>query len=118
MPRSRQICRKAIHRIHQAPEHDRLFARVDPDDASVRDLASSISAVGLLEPLAVTQDGFLAAGYRRLAAAAIAGLTSIPCLILPYKRAADPRRFLRELRERKRPHEFVDNELFNEVYSA
>ena len=53
------------------------------DDAALEELADSIRALGILQPLTVrqTQDGWeLVAGERRLRAAALAGLDRVPCL--------------------------------------
>lgn len=56
--------------------------RTDPGD--VQDLAASIAAVGILEPLVVvaTDDGFeVVAGSRRLAGARVAGLHDAPVIV-------------------------------------
>ncbi len=53
------------------------------DEDELRGLADSISQVGVLQPLSVRQtpDGWeLVAGERRLRAASLAGLTTVPCL--------------------------------------
>jgi ParB/RepB/Spo0J family partition protein len=51
----------------------------------VRDLASSIAAVGVIEPLVVVarpEGGYqVVAGHRRLAAARTAGLSEVPCTV-------------------------------------
>lgn len=55
------------------------------DPAALAELADSIRAMGILQPLTVrrTDDGWeLVAGERRLRAAALAGLTTVPCLPL------------------------------------
>lgn len=55
------------------------------DPAGLAELADSIRAMGILQPLTVRRgdDGWeLVAGERRLRAAALAGLTSVPCLPL------------------------------------
>lgn len=57
------------------------------DVGDVTDLAASITAVGILEPLIVAPNGrgklILIAGHRRLAAARKAKLKWVPCLIRP-----------------------------------
>jgi ParB/RepB/Spo0J family partition protein len=65
-----------------------LLARIDapspPDDANLGALARSIAEFGVLQPLLVrpTDGRFcLIAGRRRLAAARLAGLTAVPCLV-------------------------------------
>lgn len=54
------------------------------DETALRELADSISAYGILQPLTVRDRGGvyeLVAGDRRLRAARIAGLREVPCLI-------------------------------------
>ena len=54
------------------------------DEAKLQELASSIQAQGLLQPLLVRKDGEgyrLIAGERRWRAAQLAGLQEVPCLI-------------------------------------
>ena len=54
------------------------------DETALRELADSISAYGVLQPLTVRDRGGvyeLVAGERRLRAARIAGLREVPCLI-------------------------------------
>lgn len=54
------------------------------DESALRELADSISAYGILQPLTVRDRGGvyeLVAGERRLRAARIAGLREVPCLI-------------------------------------
>lgn len=61
----------------------------------IESLARSVKAEGVLQPLVVhqkfrrgdgVQDLELIAGHRRLAAAEIAGLTHVPCIVLPQMR--------------------------------
>jgi hypothetical protein len=65
-----------------------LLTRIDapalPDNSTLGDLARSIAEFGLLQPLLVrpSEGRFcLIAGRRRLAAARLAGLTAVPCLV-------------------------------------
>ena len=54
------------------------------DEAALRELADSIRAYGILQPLTVrrTPGGYqLAAGERRMRAARMAGLREVPCLV-------------------------------------
>ncbi len=48
------------------------------------ELAQSIKENGILQPLIVTPDFMLIAGERRLRAAKLAGLKSVPCIISAY----------------------------------
>ena len=68
---------------------ERLVAAADNlrrEVGEVSDLAASIRSVGLLEPLIVCEqessEGYLVvAGHRRLAAAALAGLSAVPAIV-------------------------------------
>ncbi|MBA7479193.1 Stage 0 sporulation protein J [subsurface metagenome] len=58
--------------------------RSEGEDEEIQELAASIRRVGILVPLIVVRkdDGFsLVAGHRRIAAAALAGLTEVPAII-------------------------------------
>lgn len=75
--RVRYIPINAVRPNHQQPR--RSF-----DETALRELADSISAYGILQPLTVRDRGGvyeLVAGERRLRAARIAGLREVPCLI-------------------------------------
>lgn len=78
---SREFRRVSIRQIRKNPYQPRkLF-----DAAALRELADSIAAYGVITPLTVrrTEDGFeLVAGERRLRAASMAGLTTVPCYIV------------------------------------
>ena len=50
-------------------------------DESVQELADSIRAQGILQPLLVTPSGTVVAGHRRLAAARLAGLVEVPVVV-------------------------------------
>lgn len=70
-----------LHKIND-PEFD---ARSDYSPESVDDLVSSIRQVGIIEPLVVRKDGrefVLIAGRRRLTAAHILQLATVPCVIV------------------------------------
>lgn len=49
---------------------------------SVADLAASIASLGLIQPLVAMEDMTLVAGHRRLAAAKLAGLETVPVDVL------------------------------------
>lgn len=57
-----------------------LNPRGELDATGLEELATSIRAQGILQPLLVTPDGLVVAGHRRLAAAKLAGLTEVPVL--------------------------------------
>lgn len=48
---------------------------------SVQELADSIRAQGILQPLVVAPDGVIIAGHRRYEAAKLAGLTEVPVVV-------------------------------------
>jgi ParB-like partition proteins len=76
-----QLVTLPLERIRQHPRQARGLRSLD----SVANLSASINEVGLLHPVIVQRDGDgyrLVAGYRRLLAAARAGKTEIPALVL------------------------------------
>ena len=74
--------------LHWIDVHSILPATNQPrtqfKEAQLKELASSISAHGILQPLLVTKEGEkfrLIAGERRLRAAKIAGINRVPCVL-------------------------------------
>ena len=68
-----------VNAIHPNPDQPRRFF----DRDGLEELADSIRALGILQPLTVrrTPEGWeLVAGERRLRAAALAGLDRVPCI--------------------------------------
>ena len=55
--------------------------RRDTQQRNVEELARSIAAVGLMNPITVTQDNTLIAGLHRLEAAKLLGWTEIECVV-------------------------------------
>lgn len=53
------------------------------NEAGLAELADSIRAQGILQPLLVTPDGIIVAGHRRYRAAQAAGLERVPVLVRP-----------------------------------
>ena len=58
-----------------------LNPRGDVDGSGVDELAASIRAQGVLQPLLITSAGVVVAGHRRLAAARMAGLDQVPVVV-------------------------------------
>jgi ParB/RepB/Spo0J family partition protein len=60
--------------------------KIDPESDDIRELAESIKANGLLEPLVLRATGpstfELIAGHRRLTACRLAGARRVPCLLM------------------------------------
>jgi ParB/RepB/Spo0J family partition protein len=71
-----------IEKLHPAEDNIRR------DVGDVKELAASIAAVGILEPLIVTPAngrGYtVVAGARRYAAAKVAGLAEVPCIVREF----------------------------------
>ncbi len=75
----------AVDQIHPHPHNVRR------DLGDLTELAASIRAVGLLQPLVVAQSGtgwVVVDGHRRLAAAKLIGAKSLPCLALSSRMAS------------------------------
>jgi len=84
-----RVLQVAVQRIHPCP----LQPRKEFPEESLRELADSIKAQGIIQPLIVRErgDGFqLIAGERRLRAAKLAGLNTVPVVV----RQADDRTVL------------------------
>src|SRR5215831_16678747 len=64
-----------------------LNPRGELDPAGLDELADSIRAQGVLQPLLVTPGGVVVAGHRRLAAARQARLTEVPVMVRDLDRA-------------------------------
>jgi len=58
-----------------------LNPRTEIQTSGLEELAASIRAQGVLQPLLVTPQGVVVAGHRRLAAARLAGLETVPVLV-------------------------------------
>lgn len=100
--------------IKPAPENDKVYRPVRPDDPTIEDLADSIREFGLQEPLVITKDGYLLSGHRRLAACKLAGLTAVPVRMVPFTRLEDPDRFLRLITEFNRQRTKTFDEVLRE----
>ena len=114
-----RILTRPIGLIRPSPENRKLYRPVDPNDPEIVALAESIREHGIQEPLLVTRDGWIASGHRRHAAASLAGLSEVPCRVLPFNKDEDHDRFMALLREcnRQRVKSF-DEKLREEVVSA
>ncbi len=81
MIRSNEIVEIAIENIAANPEQPRQIF----DDEGIKELAESIKAFGVLQPVSVRQlsEGYeLVMGERRLRASELAGLTTIPAIVM------------------------------------
>lgn len=50
-------------------------------DVALRELAMSIQSQGVLQPIIITENDYIVAGHRRVAAAKLAGLESVPVIV-------------------------------------
>lgn len=76
---------------------DLLPAKRNPrthSDAQVAQIAASIREFGFTNPLLVDEASGIIAGHGRLAAARLAGLDSVPCIVIPNLSAAQKRALL------------------------
>src|SRR5262249_22237487 len=85
--------------VRPSPENDELYHPPSPSDPAIIALAKSIRSRGVREPLVVTQDKWILSGHRRHYAAKLAGLRTVPCRIVPFRRDEDVKKFVRELAE-------------------
>jgi hypothetical protein len=105
--------------IYQSPENAELYRPVTPDDEKTLEMAESIKANGILEPLVITMDNYIVSGHRRHVAARIAGLEKVPCRRIDGLHHDGPRadkdEFLKMLAEHNRQRVKSRNELLREV---
>jgi hypothetical protein len=108
---------KRLSELKPSPENDMLYRPVRPDDPEIVAMAASIAKLGVRDPLVITLDDYILSGHRRYAAAALAGLESVPCRVEQVKRG-DPE-FLLLLREYNRQRvKSLDEVVREEVLSA
>ncbi|MDZ4783006.1 MAG: ParB N-terminal domain-containing protein [Planctomycetia bacterium] len=107
-----------ITAIRPSPENNRVYRPVLPDDPEIQDLSANIKERGVLQPLVISEDGFIISGHRRHVAAQLAGLITVPCVVEPIRHDDDPEAFLQLLvshnKQRVKTHdERVREELVN-----
>ena len=105
--------------IYQSPENAELYRPVTPDDEKTLEMAESIKANGILEPLVITMDNYIVSGHRRHVAARIAGLEKVPCRRIDGLHhdgpLADKDEFLKMLAEHNRQRVKSRDELLREA---
>jgi hypothetical protein len=74
-----QIFNIPVEQLRTPPENDALYGVVREDDPDVIRLSEEIGRQGILEPLVVSADYFILSGNRRITAARMVGLQSVPC---------------------------------------
>jgi hypothetical protein len=91
---------RLLNSIKPAPENDDIYSKVSVDDPATIGLARSIKENGLLEPIIISEDGYIISGHRRWFASKLAGLREIRvCVRKGVNRGKDPKKFLRLLVE-------------------
>lgn len=99
-------------KVKSVPIEDiEIGERFRDDYGNLEELAESIKEFGLIQPISITQDYVLLAGGRRLQAAILAGLTSIPCVIHKTTEEVDNREL--ELQENIARKDFTWTERAN-----
>ena len=67
-----------VDRLTPSPENSTIYRAVDTAEHSTQALAISMRDNGVREPLVVTRDHYVVSGHRRLAAAKLAGIETVP----------------------------------------
>jgi len=114
---SRKIHHIPIDRIAPNPAQPRRY--FEPEE--LRTLAESIRIHGILQPLTVQKGRYsyvLVAGERRLRAAGIAGLTSVPCVIVNVSEEDSALLALIENLQRSDLHYLEEAEAMSKLISA
>lgn len=88
-----------ISDLRPSTENSSIYRPITSDDPEIVDLANSIATMGVLEPLVVTRDRHIISGHRRCFAAMMAGLTMVPCRVMPFTKDGDHDAFIRLLRQ-------------------
>ncbi len=104
---------KSTSKVHPSPENNLLYRPVVRDDPEIVKLAESIRERGVLEPLIISEDGFIISGHRRHLAACLAGNKKVPCRVAKGVYHGDDE-FLRLLREANRQREKTNEERLRE----
>jgi hypothetical protein len=104
-----------VERLIPSPENDTLYRPVDPADPEIVEMADSVRAHGIQEPLIVTADHYIISGHRRLIAAKLAGLAGVPCKVLDFCKDDDHDQFMQLLRECNRQRIKTFDEKLREV---
>jgi len=98
---SKQIVNVKIENVKPSPENDLLYAGVNETDPAFMDLVKSVRQnAAILEPLILTKDNFVLSGHRRLAAAKVVGMNSVPARFCNvYRKHLSNDKFLKLLAE-------------------
>ncbi|MCX7677848.1 MAG: ParB N-terminal domain-containing protein [Spirochaetes bacterium] len=87
----------------------KISERVRIDEGDIQSLAESIERLGLINPITITPDKKLLAGYRRLQAAKLLGWDEIECTVLHPQSEIEKLRI--EAEENLTRKDFTDEEI-------
>src|SRR4030081_3361808 len=62
---SNDIAKRCISDIRPAPENDQSYRPIELEDPEILALAQSIRKNGLIEPIVISEDGYVISGPRR-----------------------------------------------------
>jgi hypothetical protein len=88
-----------IDSVRPAPDNGDVYKTISPNDPELVELALSIQARGIQEPLLISRDRFIVSGHRRFVAAHMAGLKEVPVRVHPVSRTGNREEFLKLLVE-------------------
>ena len=74
-----EIFYMSVDELRENPLNVEMYG--EPDEEEVALLALDITERGIRQPLVVTPEGVVVSGHRRLAAAKLAGLAEVPCIL-------------------------------------
>ena len=106
-----------ITSLRPSPLNDMIYKHVRADDMTIRELADSILANGLLTPIQVTRDDVILSGHRRHAAARLAGITTVRVIRRQDLHSEDPA-FALLLVEANRSRDKTTDERIREAVAA
>lgn len=99
--------------IRPFPANDEIYRPIDPADPEFLELVQSIERIGVTTAIHVSTDGFINSGHRRFAAAKIAGVKTVPVIVLDI--SSDDPQFLKRLVECNRQRTKTIAEVAREV---
>jgi hypothetical protein len=120
---SNDIERRCVSDIRPAPENDQVYRPIELEDPEILALAQSIRTNGLIEPIVISEDGYIISGHRRWNACLLLSFTgeqlnefgqNIPVRVQCGVKRGDPE-FLRLLREANRQRVKGLDEVFREA---
>src|SRR6202040_3091593 len=97
-PDGKHIKMMAPSFLRPSPENDDVYSNLSKDDPEIIELAKSIKAHGVQEPIIISRDGYVISGHRRRFAAMLVSQTDgIPVMMHPISREENKDEFLKLL---------------------